>query len=366
MPYAPVRHQAFGDDEINAVVDALREGWLGIGPLVARFESEIAALFGKRHGVMVNSGSSANLLSTHELPGGRIATPALTFATTIAYLVDRDVEIVDVEEGTYQIDFEKLEAEPDVLFVPNLLGNIPDWNSAPRVFTVEDSCDTITDAGADISAITTSSFYASHIITACGGGGILLTNDSDIAARTASRRAWGRPVVEESDLDRRFGEIDGLPYDKRFIYEYVGYNFQPLEVEAAFGLAQLRRFEDFKRIRDRNFERLMNFFKDYEDRFILPVTRPGANWLAFPLTARPGLDRNALARHLEENDIQTRPIFSGNITRQPAYKELFGTRSFPIADRVMEGGLLIGAHHGLTDEHLDYLEDVFRRYLLAN
>ena len=366
VPYAPVRHQAFGDEEIEAVVEALREGWLGAGPLVTRFEEEIAALFGKRFAVMVNSGSSANLLTSQELPPGPVATPALTFATTLAYLLDKDVELVDVEEATYQIDFTKLERAPASLFVPNLLGNIPAWDRAPAAMTVEDSCDTITDAGKDVSHVATTSFYASHVITACGGGGMLLTNDEEVAARARSKRAWGRPEVEESDLDFRFGDVDGIVYDKRFTYDHIGFNFQPLEVQAAFGLAQLRKLDDFLKTRDRNFERLTRFFSEYEDRFVLPVTRPGANWLAFPLTVREGIDRTEFARHLERNDIQTRPIFSGNITRQPAYEEILGKRPFPVADRVMEGGILLGAHHGLSDEHLDYLEATVGDYLAAH
>lgn len=364
VPYAPVRHQAFGEEEIRAVVDALRDGWLGVGPKVGEFESAIAEHFGKTYGVMVNSGSSANILAAEEIPeGARIATPALTFTTTLAYLIGKDIELVDVEEATYQIDFSKIEQEPDVLFVPNLLGNIPDWSTAPPARIFEDSCDTITDAGKGLSDIATTSFYASHIITACGGGGMLLTDDLGIAERARSKRAWGRPTVDESDMDGRLGDVDGVIYDKRFTYDWLGYNFQPIELEAAFGLVQLEKLDNFIQIRNAHFDRLHAFFQRYEDRFILPITRPGANWLAFPVTIREGIDRTDMVRHLEAKGVQTRPIFSGNITRQPAYAKILGKQPFPVADKVMRDGLLLGAHHGLKESHLDYLEETLAAYL---
>ncbi|MCA1706780.1 MAG: DegT/DnrJ/EryC1/StrS family aminotransferase [Actinobacteria bacterium] len=345
----------------------MEQGWLGVGPRVAEFEEGIARVFGKRHGAMVNSGSSANILAAEEIPpDATIATPALTFTTTLAYIKDRAL-LCDVEEGTYQIDFSKIEREPDALFVPNLLGNIPDWSNAPKVFTIEDSCDTVTNAGVGTSQIATTSFYASHVLTAAGGGGMLLTDDDDIAARARSKRAWGRPVVEETDLDGRFrvlSDEDPIVYDSRFIYDHVGYNFQPVEIQAAFGLVQLKKLDAVLETRQKIFQRLHDFFSQYEDHFVLPVTREGANWLAFPLTIRGGIDRNHFARHLEENGVQTRPIFSGNIARQPAYRALFADgQQFPIADQVMKNGILIGSHQGLTDEHLSYLEDVCAKYL---
>lgn len=315
---------------------------------------------------MVNSGSSANLIASQELSESvRVATPALTFPTTLAYLLDRNLELVDVEEGTYQIDFDKIESEPDALFIPNLLGNIPDWDSGPNVTLIEDSCDTITDVGGQRSIISTTSFYASHIVTACGGGGMLMTDDNAIADRARSKRAWGRPMVEESDLDGRFIEVDGIVYDARFTYDNLGYNFQPLEIQAAFGLVQLDRFPSFKSKRDANFDRLYRFFSRWEDLFILPRTRKGANWLAFPITIREGIDRSKFARYLEEMGIQTRPIFAGNITRHPYYMKVIGKKPFPVADKIMQDGLLLGAHHGLDDEHLSYMEETIERYIAS-
>ncbi len=326
----------------------------------------MAVRFGKDFGIMVNSGSSANLLVADEIaPGSVVATPALTFPTTLAYLLDRDLELADVEEGTYQIDFGALEREPDVVVAPNLIGNVPNWTRAPAAAIVEDSCDTITDAGRGKSSLTTTSFYASHVITACGGGGMVMTNDAEVAARLRSKVAWGRTQVDEGDLDARFVDTDGMTYDKKFVFDHVGYNFLPLEVQAAFGLVQLAKLDTLLKIRSDNFDFLYRFFEEYEDRFLLPVTRSGANWLAFPLTIRQGIDRTDMVKYLELNGIQTRPILSGNITRQPAYRKILGRRRLPVADKIMRDGFLLGCHHGLTTEHLDYVTMFLSRYLDA-
>lgn len=366
VSYAPTRFEAFGEEEIQAVADCLRNGWLGVGELVGEFEAQVAARFGRRFGVMVNSGSSANLLAAEEIPDDTaVATPALTFPTTLAYLLGkRKVLLADVEPGTYQIDFRKLDESLDALFVPNLMGNLPDWTQAPKVrVCVEDSCDTIPDTKNDKAGVVTTSFYASHVITACGGGGMIMTDSEEQARVLESKRAWGRPLIEENDLDQRFATVGDLVYDRKYSYDFVGYNFQPLEVQAAFGLVQMGKLDDLLKIRRKNFERLHSFFSEYEELFVLPRSREGANWLAFPLTIRDKIDRTDFARYLEVNDVQTRPIFSGNITRQPAFEPILGRRSFPVADAVMENGILLGCHHGLTDPHLDYLEDKVREYL---
>ena len=366
VSYAPTRFEAFGEEEIEAVTDCLRKGWLGVGELVSEFEEQVAKRFGKKFGVMVNSGSSANLLAAEEIPSAAtVATPVLTFATTLAYLLkDMRIHLVDIEEGTYQTDFGLLTEHVDVLFVPNLIGNIPHWTQAPpEAFVVEDSCDTIPDARPPRADLVTTSFYASHVITACGGGGMVMSEEESAVTRFRSKRAWGRPLVEETDLDARWGDVDGIGYDRKYTYVEIGYNFQPIEVQAAFGLVQLSKLDSFLSIRRKNFERLQSFFEQYEELFILPRTREGANWLAFPLTIRERIERLDFVRFLEEKGIQTRPIFSGNITRQPAYAQALGKRSFPVADKVMRDGVLLGSHHGLTDDHLSYLEDTVGTYL---
>lgn len=350
IAYVPNSFDVYGEEEIQAVVDSLRDGWLAPGQRVKQFEAEVAKKFGKEYGVMVNSGSSANMLAAEEVAGRRVGTPALTFTTTFSYL--NNPELYDAEKATYQIS----QCENEAAFIPNLLGNIPDWSKVKADFIVEDSCDTITDAGKDYSDITTTSFYASHIISAAGGGGMIMCNDEEIYERLLSKRAWGRPVVDEKDFDKRFSG----DYDLKFLFENKGHNLQPIELQAAFGLVQLQKLDYLKERRNEVFAKMYNFFEQYEDRFILPITREGACWMNFPLTIREGVDRNKFCRYLEENDIQTRPIFSGNITKQPAFKSL--KQDFSVADKVMKDGILLGCHQGLTDEHLTYFFEKVEAY----
>lgn len=353
VSYSPDTFDVYGEEEVQAVVESLRDGWLAPGKRVKEFEDKVAKLFGKKYGVMVNSGSSANLLAAEELKEA-VTTPALTFVTTYSYL--KNPILFDVEEGTYQIKF------PDYAesyFVPNLLGNIPDWSKAFKsMVIVEDSCDVITDAGKDVSDIATTSFYSTHMITAAGAGGMIMCNDEEMNERFLSKRAWGRPVVDEKDFDKRFAG----DYDLKFLFENKGHNLQPIELQAAFGLVQLEKLDELKAKRWEVFNKVYAFFKDYEDKFILPISREGANWMNFPLTIREGVDRKDFCRYLEENDIQTRPIFSGNITRQPAFKAQ-GERDFPVADKIMKDGILLGCHQGLDDEKLDYLFGKIGEYL---
>lgn len=356
VSYSPDTFDVYGEEEIQAVVESLRDGWLAPGKRVKEFEEKVAKLFGKKYGVMVNSGSSANLLAAEELGDKQVTTPALTFVTTYSYL--ENPSLCDVEEGTYQIKFPHV--VPENLFIPNLLGNIPDWDKAllNHGLLVEDSCDVITDVGKDVSDIATTSFYSTHMITAAGAGGMVMCNDEEMYQRFLSKRAWGRPVVDEKDFDKRFAG----DYDLKFLFENKGHNLQPIELQAAFGLVQLEKLDDIKAKRWEVFNKVYDFFKQYEDRFILPISREGANWMNFPLTIREGIDRKEFCRYLEENDIQTRPIFSGNITRQPAFKDQ-GERDFPVADKIMKDGILLGCHQGLSDEHLDYMFDKIKEYL---
>lgn len=355
ITYSPDTFDVYGEEEIQAVVESLRDGWLAPGKRVKEFEDKVAKLFGKKYGVMVNSGSSANLLAAEELIGP-VTTPALTFVTTYSYL--KLSRLADVEEGTYQMSF--TDKFPMNYFVPNLLGNIPQWSAGLPItgMIVEDSCDVITDAGKDVSDIATTSFYSTHMITAAGAGGMIMCNDEEMNERFLSKRAWGRPVVDEKDFDKRFAG----DYDLKFLFENKGHNLQPIELQAAFGLVQLEKLDEIKKKRWEVFNKVYAFFKDYEDKFILPISREGANWMNFPLTIREGIDRKEFCRYLEENDIQTRPIFSGNITRQPAFKDQ-GEQDFPVADKIMKDGILLGCHQGLSDDHLDYMFGKIKEFL---
>src|SRR3989344_2873900 len=388
----------YGTPEIRAVNRVLADPMkLVAGPLVQRFEKNIARLFGKKYGVMTNSGSSANLIAIDvlDLPkGSEVITPALTFSTTLAPIIQKNLMPVfaDSENGTYTINIDHVEKllspRTKALFIPSLMGGIPDLERLRdiahkhKLRFIEDSCDTLgarfagkpTCAYSDIS---TTSFYASHIITAAAGGGMACFHDNDLSRRALLKSNWGRestlfgPHEKSENLRKRWaGKIERNHYDAKFIFSEIGYNFQPSEIHAAFGLEQLKRFTDFFKKRQKNFSSLLNFFQKYEDLFILPKQHPRAEaaWLAFPLTIRTtaGFSRKELTYYLERHNIQTRPIFTGNALRQPAFHDIRARRmrkGYPVADSIMRNGFLIGCHHGLTEKDVDYIKEIFENYL---
>ncbi len=398
VPYALA---VFGKEEITAVTKVLSNALkISPGEQAKKFELAVAKLFGKEFGVMVNSGSSANLLAVESLdlpPGSEVITPVLTFSTTIAPLLQKGLTpvFVDVLPGTYNIDVGQIEkaitSKTKALMIPSLLGNIPDLARIQKIakknnlFFIEDSCDTLgatfdgkpTGSYSDIS---TTSFYASHIITAAGSGGMACVHDPKLARKILIKSSWGRDSTlfgmheKSEDIQKRFaGHIGEQPYDAKFVFSEVGYNFQSGELNAAFGLEQLKRLKKFAARRRSNFKRLYRFFEKYKHYFVLPIQDPRVetSWLAFPLTIAPGapFTRLEITRHLEECNIQTRPIFTGNILRQPAFKSLVGSLSddaFPVADDVMRNGFVVGCHHGLENEQLDHLESVLSDFLGAH
>lgn len=390
VPYGKSVH---GDDEIAAVVHVLRTS-TQMGPHVRQFEERVARLFEKGFGLMVNSGSAALYLAADLMdlePGAEVVTPVLTFSTTVAPLVKKGwiPAFVDVEEGTYNINAERLEelitSRTRALVIPNLIGNLPDWPRLReiadkyRLFVVEDSADTL---GATLnghstgrySDISTTSFYGSHVINCAGNGGMLCLNDEAMYRRGRLLRSWGRSssLFEESEkIENRFNiELDGIPYDAKFVFEEPGYNMEPSELGAAFGLVQLEKLEHNIETRIKNFEFLQVFFKRYEEFFILPRQRPGSRtgWLAFALTLRPGapFSRRNFQIFLEKHGIQTRTVFTGNILRQPGFRNIPCRRAqdgYPEADKVMAGGVLLGCHQGLTQEHLNHIAEVVTAFL---
>ena len=293
MAYHPQRISyaaaVYGKEEIDAVLKVLSDpNKLVAGPLVKQFEKRVARLFGKSHGVMMNSGSSANLIALDvlDLPkGSEIITPALTFATTLAPILQKNLVPIfaDVIMGTYTIDIDRIEQlitpRTRALFIPSLIGSIPDFARLKAIakkynlIFIEDSCDTL---GARFnrkptgwySDISTTSFYASHVITAAAGGGMTCFHDALLAKRALLKINWGREstlfgVHEQSEnLRKRFaGVIEERPYDAKFIFSEIGYNFQPTEIHAAFGLAQLKRLPLFFKKRQKNFSSLLGFFR---------------------------------------------------------------------------------------------------------
>ena len=377
--------------EIEAVVEVLRSGPQGLWPgrRVTAMEREVAALFGKARGVMCNSGSSALYLALELLglpKGAEIVTCALTFSTDIAPMVRGGWTpvLVDVEPDTYCVDVDRIEetiTERTAAFlVPNLIGNAPDWDRIRQIADrhglpmVEDSCDTLgprlrgTPTG-QRSTISVTSFANSHIITAAGNGGMVMVDDDDLRDRAVMLRRWGRRselhFFGSRKRERDFWEdLDGIHYDNQFIFDEVGWNFEPSELGAAFGLEQLRKLTDNLERRRRHFERYTEYFRGHEDRFTLPRQLDGLEtaWLGYPLMIRPdaGIVRADLQRFLDDRGVDTRTIWTGNVARQPMLRGVdvrVPPGGLPNADAVMERGVLLPLSHALDDEALDYVTE---------
>lgn len=394
MQRVPYALSVYDDEEIKAVVAVLKEHRTNMGIETQNFEKGIAKLFDKKYGVMVNSGSSANFLAIEllNLPtGSEVITPLLTFSTTVAPLVQHGLIPVfaDVEPGTYVINVNKVEElitkKTKALMIPLLLGNVPDMEKLKKIaqkhnlIFIEDSCDTL---GAQVngkptgtySDISTTSFFGSHIITAGGNGGMIMVNRSNWKDRVRVLRGWGRSsalFAESENIEERFKtKLGTIPYDAKYFFQEMGYNFLPNEMGSAFGNAQLEKLPKFKKIREYNFEYLSNFFKNYENFFILPKQdkKVSTQWLAFPLTIRANapFSRLELVKYLEAENIQTRPIFTGNILKHPGFKHIshrIMSGGFPVTNEITEKGFVIGCHHGLKKKHLDRLKKVFIYFL---
>ena len=372
--YAPNKLEAYGEEEIKAVEQCLRDGWLaGFGPRSIEFEEKIAKEFGKKYGVFVNSGSSACLLAIAalDLPkGSKIITPALTFSTTLAPIVQLGYEPIFIDSNltSYVPDISDIinAITPDTkaIMIPNLIGNKPDWDKLKRylieinrkdIFVIEDSADTVTYTKE--SDVSTTSFYASHVITAGGMGGMVMFNDKKHVKKALQYRDWGRIGDNSENMDERFAhDVDGLPYDYKFLYGVLGYNMKCSEMSAAFGLVQLERFQTFKQKRRDNIERYLENLKDVKE-LILPNDSIKPNWLAMPFQTERRLE---LLNFLEDNNIQTRVTFAGNVTRHPIYRKYL--QDFKNADLVMKNGFLLGAHHGMDLEDVDYVCDKIKTF----
>jgi CDP-4-dehydro-6-deoxyglucose reductase, E1 len=384
VPYGQTVH---GEEEIQAVVNVLRTS-TQMGVHVREFEEKIAKLFAKKHGIMVNSGSSANYLAVELLgikAGAEVITPVLTFSTTLAPLVRHGLvpAFVDVEPGTYNIDAEKIEemvtTRTRAVMIPSLIGNLPDWDLISDIakrhdlLVIEDSADTL---GATLegrstgerSHISTTSFYGSHVINCAGNGGMLCVNSDEYMQKARLLRSWGRSsslFVESEKIENRFDvEVDGISYDAKFVFEAPGYNLEPSEMGAAFGLVQLKKLGSNIEVRRNNFEQHLKFFRQFEEWFILPKAQPNSftGWLAFPLTLRAGapFTRRELQTFLEKRNIQTRTVFTGNVLRQPGFRNIERSESlsgYSHADDVMRGGFLLACHHGLSQEQIAHIHE---------
>lgn len=379
--------------EINAVLKTLKNS-TQMGKSVETFESKIAKLFSKKYGLMVNSGSSALILALKVMNfprGSEIIAPCLNFGTAVSsiMLCNLNPIFVDCEIKTLQIDLSKIEKKiskkTKALLIPNLIGNIPDWKGIRKIASkhklkiIEDSADTL---GATInnrstgiySDISITSFYGSHVISCAGNGGILLTNNKNYFSKAKVLRSWGRMstlIKDSENINKRLGiKLRGFNYDRKFVFSEAGYNFEPSEVGASFGIEQLKKFRSFSMLRNRNFKLHYEFFKKLDKYFTVPKINKNikTNFLTYPviLKSNSKFSRKDFQVYLENNKIQTRPIFTGNTLRHPAFKSLVSNKNklneFKNSDYIMKYGLLIGCHQGLSLKDISYIHSVISNY----
>ena len=379
------------DREIDAVVQVLRGGptAMRIGKNVKAMERRVADLFEKKRGVMCNSGSSALYLAYEAIdlqPGDEIITSSVTFSTDVAPVIRKGAVpvFVDVTPDTFQIDVNRIEemisAKTRAILAPNLIGNCPDWDVIREIadrhnlLVIEDSCDALgqtlrgtpTGTRADISL---TSFALSHIITAAGTGGMVCFDNDELADRALLFRRWGRRSELQlfgslkGKVDRFFSELDdGLEYDNIFIFDENGWNFEPSELSAAFGLVQLDKLDENLARRQRSFAITSSHLAKYPHLFVLPQLTEGieTGWHMFPFIIQPdsGIRRAELQQWMESHGVDTRMVWTGNITRQPMLRgQEFRVPAdgLPNADRVMEWGLIVPNNHSLSDADCDYI-----------
>ncbi len=409
-PFVPGRtriHYAgrvYDERELIALVDAALDFWLTMGEWGLRFEETLAGYLGVNHVVMVNSGSSANLLAVAALcspgvarplrPGDEVITPAATFPTTVAPLVQHHLTpvFVDCELGTYNLlpdEVERAVSERTrAIFVPHTLGNpcamdrLSEIANRHDLYVIEDACDALGSRfdGQMVGTfghLSTFSFYPAHHITT-GEGGAVATDDATLARVLRSLRDWGRDCWcdyrtqdPNGACGRRFEyQIPGMPdtYDHKYVYSNIGYNLRPTDLQAVLGVVQMSKFPAFAEARKRNFATLYRGLLPYSEFIILPTwdERADVCWFAFPITVREGapFKRGDLVRWLENHRIETRYLFAGNILRQPGFVNIpcRVVGDLRNTDLVMRSTFFIGVYPGLDRIRLEYILHTFDQF----
>jgi len=387
FPRVPYGSSVHGEEELKAVIEVLKTS-TQMGQNVTLFEEEIASIFEKEFGLMTNSGTSALYLAMEclDLPkGSEIITPVLTFATTVASVVKNGYipSFTDVKKNSFCIDVEQIESRitnnTKAILAPDLLGNICEWDKIKQIadknnlLVLHDSADTLGslfkgNPTGHYSNLSITSFYGSHVINGAGNGGMLCTSEKTLYEKTKLLRSWGRSSSIFSDsesIENRFNvKLEGIRYDAKFVFDELGYQLEPSEISAAFALIQLEKLEHNISLRRKYFDKHMVFFREYEDLFDLPEKTEGSysGWLAFPLIVKEGapFNRTEFQIFLEERNIQTRVVFTGNILRQPGFKNIKMKKDkngYPEADKVMKNGILIACHHGLTKKMIKHIHN---------
>lgn len=404
IPYAS---RVYDSEEMVNLVDSALEFWLTSGRYTAEFEKKFAELLNVKFCSLVNSGSSANLCAFMALTspllkerkvnrGDEVITVAAGFPTTVAPLIQYGAVpvFVDVTIPQYNIDVTKLEEalteKTKAVMIAHTLGNpfdlkaVKEFCDKHNLWLIEDNCDalgskyTIDGEGkftGTIGDIGTSSFYPPHHMT-MGEGGAVYTNNPLLHRIIRSFRDWGRDCMCPSGVDnlcghrfdRQYGELP-LGYDHKYVYSHLGYNLKVTDMQAAIGVAQIKKVPSFTERRRHNFERLYNALTDLQDKFILPEAclNSKPSWFGFLLTCREGVDRVKVVKYLEKHGVQTRNLFAGNLIKHPCFDEMRKTGkgyrvigSLENTDRIMRDTFWVGVYPGMTDEKIDYMAKIIK------
>jgi len=400
----PVRYagRVYDSAEVVNLIDASLDFWLTAGRYADEFENRIAEQLRGTDGILVNSGSSANLVAVSALtspllgpqrlePGDEVITAAAGFPTTLNPIIqNRLVPVfVDIELATYVPAFDTIAdaigPKTRAIFMAHTLANpfpvarLRDLCNAKGLALLEDCCDALgslneNEPCGSFGIGATLSFYPAHHIT-MGEGGAVVTSNAEYARAARSFRDWGRDcycaAAENNTCGRRFSQQFGtlpLGYDHKYVYSHIGYNLKATDMQAAIGCAQLEKLPKFLAARRSNFKALHTGLNPYADRLLLPEASPGSDpaWFGFPITVRPnvGFTRTQLTQYLEEHKVETRNLFGGNLLRQPAYQgiEYRVHGDLPNTDTVMNDSFFIGCYPGIGQAELDYMLEVFATF----